>query len=1201
MADRFPLIVNSSTSRVEELLAGDNLDLTSNGIIIDGDTGISGQYLKSTGTGLIWDNPGDVYVSLSQTISNKIFQSCSINANSNAIINLPNSSLINPFITVNNVDINLGGRVTTPDTNTTYSISAQDGSSALEKIIRLTAGGSGSGNDDISIVAGNNVSLSRTGDSITIDSSFTDTDTITRLQSATGGALVSGDITIAAGSFTTVSQTGNTITITGQDTNTVTSVRAETGNTYLTGDVTFLGGTQVTLVQNVDAGTGAQTITVNSVDTITRLKGGTDLGAEYVQGDINLIAGTNVTLTQSSQNITITSANDNTVTRIASGTNALSAGDFRFTQAGATTLTQTVDAQTGVITINIESANDDTGAGLGGAGGVVLTGSNFELKNNANLTTNYIAKWDSVNGQLVDSIISDSGVNGTVTIHGSLEVTGTTTTVNSTTLSVADPIIELRRGTNLTGANGGIQVNRTTDAEGVVQSYIQLAWNEAGGYFRTFDGTIARRLVTESEVQTLTNKTLTSPTLTTPNIGAATATSVNGLSITSTASGVLTIANAKTLTVNNSLTFTGTDGISVSFGNGPGGASGSRVAYTSDSLGSFSQTSSSEFRGIISDAVGTGALIFNDNPIVKTGIRTDAATLTFNLINTNAATINAFGAATAVVMGKLNDGTTTINHGLDVKDSVEIGTDATDSFTVNSVAGFRNSDIFLFANETSPIRIGRGNSTEASNTVLGAAALSGLSVTGSQNALFGFESGLGMTSAAENTGFGYQSLRGCFTGSNNVAIGHSTLSVIEGGNRNVAIGRDALGSTIEGNNNVCIGYFAGHAVQGNGNVLIGPAPDEDITNVTYMPPVQSGSNQLVIGSGTTAWIRGDDTFKVTVPNDFTVGGDTVIQGNLEVQGTTTSINSSTIEIDDKNIELAAAVYAQFSGTATSGSAQITDVNSVSGLIVGMNVGQIGSIPVPAGAYIVDIGTTAPYSVTISSNFAASGDGVFEATGPTDLGADGGGLIIKGTTDKTILYDHSRVKKYFKISESIDLAAGKEIAINDQLILDSTTLGTSVVNSSLTSVGTLTGLEVTDTVVGGTGIAKIKAKIYEGCENNFTTSNAGSLTGTGWNIDCSGRNTVLFTTTTSTFNQWEFTGVNIGNSETYTLTLIIDSNAAATYVDACTVDGNPVTNGIYWSGGSPPISSPEIDILTFLFVKDSTGTLRVFGQGNTNFS
>lgn len=50
----------------------------------------------------------------------------------------------------------------------------------------------------------------------------------------------------------------------------------------------------------------------------------------------------------------------------------------------------------------------------------------------------------------------------------------------------------------------------------------------------------------------------TSPTLTTPNIGAAIATSVNGLSISSS-SGTLTIANTKTLTVNNSLTFSGTD------------------------------------------------------------------------------------------------------------------------------------------------------------------------------------------------------------------------------------------------------------------------------------------------------------------------------------------------------------------------------------------------------------------------------------------------------------------------------------------------------------------------------------------------------------------------------------------------------------------------------------------------------------------
>ena len=48
-------------------------------------------------------------------------------------------------------------------------------------------------------------------------------------------------------------------------------------------------------------------------------------------------------------------------------------------------------------------------------------------------------------------------------------------------------------------------------------------------------------MVSENETQTLTNKTLTSPTLTSPTLGAATATSINGLIVTSTASSTLTV------------------------------------------------------------------------------------------------------------------------------------------------------------------------------------------------------------------------------------------------------------------------------------------------------------------------------------------------------------------------------------------------------------------------------------------------------------------------------------------------------------------------------------------------------------------------------------------------------------------------------------------------------------------------------------
>lgn len=61
----------------------------------------------------------------------------------------------------------------------------------------------------------------------------------------------------------------------------------------------------------------------------------------------------------------------------------------------------------------------------------------------------------------------------------------------------------------------------------------------------------------------------TSPTLTTPNIGAATATTVNKVTITApAASATLTIANGKTLTANATLTLTGTDGSTLNVGTG---------------------------------------------------------------------------------------------------------------------------------------------------------------------------------------------------------------------------------------------------------------------------------------------------------------------------------------------------------------------------------------------------------------------------------------------------------------------------------------------------------------------------------------------------------------------------------------------------------------------------------------------------------
>ena len=92
--------------------------------------------------------------------------------------------------------------------------------------------------------------------------------------------------------------------------------------------------------------------------------------------------------------------------------------------------------------------------------------------------------------------------------------------------------------------------------------------------------------------------------------------------------------------------------------------------------------------------------------------------------------------------------------------------------------------------------------------------------------------------------------------------------------------------------------------------------------------------------------------------------------------------------------------------------------------------------------------------------------------PTDTTADGGGFTLKGTTDK--LFRWLDATDAWTSSEHIDLASGKVYYINGTQVLSSTSLGSGVTGSSLTSVGTLTSGTWQGTVIGpaygGTGIA-----------------------------------------------------------------------------------------------------------------------------------
>ena len=275
-------------------------------------------------------------------------------------------------------------------------------------------------------------------------------------------------------------------------------------------------------------------------------------------------------------------------------------------------------------------------------------------------------------------------------------------------------------------------------------------------------------------------------------------------------------------------------------------------------------------------------------------------------------------------------------------------------------------------------------------------------------------------------------------GDNNIAVGKDVLLVNTSGSKNIGIGNNVLEQNVSGNHNVCIGHYAGFDVFGDGNVLIGPAYNENSGDVTFRPPNINGDNQLVIGSGGQAWIRGDANFDVTFNNDVTVDEDLVIKGDLTVLGTQTITESNIVRIADKNIELAYVVSRQFVATAVTGTADITAINPTAGLIPGMVVTtSTAGFTIPPNTEIVSITNNV---ATLSNNITGSGQITLTAIGPSDTTAVDGGMIVKGTTDKKITWkgtDGGVTYNQWVSSEHFDLASGKNFSLNNINIADPT--------------------------------------------------------------------------------------------------------------------------------------------------------------------
>lgn len=195
-------------------------------------------------------------------------------------------------------------------------------------------------------------------------------------------------------------------------------------------------------------------------------------------------------------------------------------------------------------------------------------------------------------------------LNGTVNANTTWVQTNTVTTINSDPLAFSQAA---GPGTYLAGT--GLTLTGSTFSVNTSQNIATLSNLTSNGIVTTSGGggSLSITATTGSGNVVLAS----SPTLVTPTLGAATATSINGLAITNS-TGTLTIANAKTATINNTLTFTGTDGSSVAFG------TGGTVLYANQTI------------TLSGDVTGSGS----------TSITTTLAT-----VNTNT---GSFGSSTAI-------------------------------------------------------------------------------------------------------------------------------------------------------------------------------------------------------------------------------------------------------------------------------------------------------------------------------------------------------------------------------------------------------------------------------------------------------------------------------------------------------------------------------------------------------------------------
>jgi hypothetical protein len=187
------------------------------------------------------------------------------------------------------------------------------------------------------------------------------------------------------------------------------------------------------------------------------------------------------------------------------------------------------------------------------------------------------------------------------------------------------------------------------------------------------------------------------------------------------------------------------------------------------------------------------------------------------------------------------------------------------------------------------------------------------------------------------------------------------------------------------------------SIQNSTPLKLGPGSDSELyvtSSVFNIKSNRSDQNfQIQMKTGNeqpvAVFINGSSgrigIYTQTPESTFDVNGDVTVQGNLTVKGNTVTVNSTTLTVTDKNIEL-------------------------------------GKVSVP-----------------------------------TDALADGGGITLKGTTDKTFNWVDST--NAWTSSENINLASSKSYQVNGLDVITGSSLGASIISApGLQTIGALTSFQ-----------------------------------------------------------------------------------------------------------------------------------------------